>query len=179
MNHRRFFLKNVAFATIGIALTPSVLAKQVAKQKKIADSENNELGHVLDLRTGSKNNFVCLKGTVYDKSGLLSQAGATITILNPSTGLFKINRMEKITTNEKGAYQFLVDYPQREGKKIPRLKFDITNGTNAYSSEVLLNKFGASISGNHWQLNNQLGDKLFPVKEKINNGVEISLNLSI
>jgi hypothetical protein len=181
MNRRRVFLKNVAIAMAGTILAPSILAGQVVDNKAIPGVDTKGLGHILDLRTGLKRNFVSFKGIVYNKSDLSSrpQAGVTIVILNQPSGLFKTNCMSKIKTNEKGEYHFLLDYPEREKGKMPRLKFDITNGENAYSSEVLLNDFSANISGSHWELNKQLGDKLFPSREKINNGVEVSLNLSV
>lgn len=179
MNRRRVFLKNVVIAMASTILTPSIFAEQAVKNKDKMGVDTKQMSHILDLRTGLKRNFVSFKGIVYDKSGLSSQAGVTIVISNQTSGLFKTNRMSKIKTNEKGEYHFLVDYPEKEKGKMPRLKFDIANGVNAYSSEVLLNDFSANISGNHWQLNRQLGDKLFPLRKKIDNGVEVLLNLSV
>ena len=60
-----------------------------------------------------------------------------------------------------------------------RLYFKISNGNTTYFTELLINDFGAYITSKHWEENNQLNDKLFPLKNGTLNFSEIQFHISI
>ncbi len=180
MNNRRSFLRSAAIASTGALLIPGVFAN---KSQAHTISENKGLfktAHQVDLRTsGLTNKHITVKGMIYDRSGLVARSYATIEILLPSTSLFQSSKSRKITTNEKGEYMFILDFPERVPGKSPRVKFNVSYEQNAYSTELIVNDFGAYITGQHWELNQQLNDKLFPKKETFSNHSEVTFNLSV
>lgn len=180
MKNRRSFLRRIAIASSGAILIPGVA---FSKSRTVTTSKNIALiksSNKVDLRTfGSTNKYIVVKGKVYDKSGLALLPGATVEVFKPSSGLLKPMRSSKVTANEKGEYQFLMDYPEKEVGKSPRIHLKVANGNNAYSTELIVTNFDAHISDKHWELNNQLGDKLFPQKVTFANHAEVLFNLSV
>jgi len=173
-------LRIATITSTGALLIPGVF---IDKSQAQATSENKVLfenSHKLDLRTsGFTNKHITVKGTVYDHTGFVPRSNAAIEVLLPSSDLFHSSKVKRITTNEKGEYQFMLDFPERYARMAPRVKFNVSYGHNAYSTELIVNDFGAYISSKHWELNNKLNNKLFPKMETISNHTEVTFNLSV
>lgn len=180
MNNRRYFIRKAAITSIGAIIIPSVIISKSKAEALNVKKPFPEMLHKADLRTlDSGSNYIIVKGKVYDKLGLVPQPGATIKVLNSSNNLFQSSRNSQITTNENGEYEFLLDILEKDKDKAPRMKFYISNEANAYSSELIVTNFDAHISDKHWELNQQLGKKLFPVKEVFASHSVLTFNLSI
>ncbi len=178
MNNRRNFLGNATKLFTGLLLVPGVFISN----STAADTRWNSLqtAHKADLRSsGILGKHIVVKGNIYDKAGVITQPGVTIEVQNSSSTLLQSKKGTMVTSDENGEFELLLDMPERKQGRAPRVKFHISNGINAYSSEVIVTKNDAQISDKHWERNHQLGDKLFPVKEDFSNHTVIFINLSI
>ncbi|WP_346857047.1 hypothetical protein [uncultured Draconibacterium sp.] len=167
---RRNFLKNSAFATVGISLLSSTILKAGN------NTETNFDLSVPDLRTGFfHENYIAVSGKVYDKQNLLPKANAVLHVLSGNSS----NPIASINVDDEGRYRFVCDFPKKEFGKSARLYLKLSTPESFYTTELILTEFGAHITDKHWELNQSLGDRIFPKKQSKEDVSEISFNLSI
>jgi len=182
-NHpsRRLFLQKTVIATTGVVLlSSSSIANTFTNSNSPFDGYNPYSEEKTDLRTSSfSGKHITVKGKIYDKSGLFSMPNTTVEVWHLSPDSNKYRHQGKMSTNETGEYHFITDFPNKEEGKASRVYFKVSTNETSYFTELLLNDFGAHITGKHWEENNQLGDKLFPIKDDSNNSSTITFNISI
>ncbi len=177
---RRLFMRNSAFAITGLAvLTPTVTSA-------FTTSESPYLGYnpyaetKTDLRTGIFNSrSVTVKGTIYEKDGATPLRNATVEVWHLSPNSSKYRHRAKLKTDDEGNYQFITDFPNKEEGKSARIYFKASDSENFHFTELILNNFGAHITGEHWVKNSNLREKLFPRKETFLGETTIHFNLSV
>ena len=175
---RRLFIRNSTLATLGASLFSSTL---------IANNLINETSPFVnidkrtnDLRASTLfGKHVTVKGTIFDSKGVNPLSNGIVEVWHLSPSLKNKKYTTKIKTNEWGEYSFITDFPNKEKGKSPRIYFKVSNGNKEYSTELVLTDFGAYITGKHWEENNQLGKKLYPIKEGSKNSSKITFNISI
>lgn len=182
-NHpsRRLFLQKTVIATTGLALMSSAtFANNFSNNKSPFDGYNPFAKEISDLRTSSfSGKHITVKGKIYDKTGLFSMPNATIEVWHLSPNSSRYRHQGKMKTNGVGEYSFITDFPNKEKGKASRIYFKVSTHETTYFTELLLNDFGAHITGKHWEQNNQLGEKLLPIKKNSNNSSTITFNISI
>lgn len=175
---RRLFLKNSVLATSGLTLFSTTIVN--ALNNSPFDGYNPYTEELTDLRNSSfLGKHIILKGIIYDELGVNPLPNTTIEIWHLSPDTNKYNHRGKMKTNKFGEYRFKTDFPNREGGKTPRIYFKITGSNEPYFTELMINNFGAHISGKHWEENKLLENKLFPVLKKTPNQFQIDFNISI
>lgn len=179
MKSRRSFFKNVSMFSIGTILIPSVFVHESKAEVTPVMNANMDFANTADIRTsGMHNKHLVVGGVVYDKTGLVPHSNATVeVVLQPS--VLQSKKKIRLATNNKGEYQFLLDFPEREEGKSPRLNFNVSSNNNFYSTELIVTDFDVHISGEHWEHNKQLGNKLFPRKQTFADHSEVLFNLSV
>ncbi|MCZ4318148.1 hypothetical protein O4H26_04015 [Aequorivita viscosa] len=177
---RRLFMRNSAIAVTGIAVFSPALTSAFAA------SENPYLGYnpyaeaKQDLRTSIFNtNTITVKGTIYQKNGLTPLRDALVEVWHLSPNSSKFRHRTKLRTDEEGNYEFLTDFPNKEKGKSPRIYYKLSNSENTQFTELILTSTGSQITGEHWEKNRHLGDKLFPKQTRFLNNTTIQFNLSI
>ena len=182
-NHpsRRLFLRNSAMATTGIALFSSTaFANTFTSDDSPFEGYNPYAEEKTDLRTSSLfGKHLQVKGEIFDATGSYKLSNVTIEVWHLSPNSKKYRHQAKLTTNNNGEYNFITDFPNIENGKMPRIYFKVTNNHTTYFTELLVNDFGAHITGKHWQENNKLGEKILPIKEDYSNFSKVTFNISI
>lgn len=178
---RRLFLRNTVIATTGIALISSTtFANTFINTESPFDGYNPYAEKTNDLRTSSIfGKHITIKGKIYDKTGTLTRSNVIVEVWHLSPNSTKYKHHAKLTTNSNGEYNFVTDFPNKEEGKMPRIYFKISNDTTSYFTELLVNDFGAHITDRHWKNNNQLNEKMFPIKNGTLNSSKIQFNISI
>ena len=177
---RRLFLRNSAIATTGLALFSSNnVLNAFNVENNPFEGYNPYAEEKTDLRTSLFEKQITVKGKIYDETGLFSKPNTTVEVWHLSPGTSKYRHQGKIKTNSSGEYSFITDFPNKEFGKAPRVYFKVSNNSTTYFTELLLNDFGAHITGKHWEENNQLGEKLLPIKKGSHNSSTITFNISI
>ena len=176
---RRLFLTNTAVASTGITLLSSTtVLNAFTTNESPFKGYNPYAEEKTDLRTsGFAGEHLTVKGRVYDKTGTLAVPNALIEVWHLSPNSTKYRHMAKLKTNSDGEYSFITDFPNKEPGKLSRIYFKVSNKQTSYFTQVYMNQYGAYISGEHWQENNQLGRKLFPEKETFLNHNTIKFNI--
>jgi len=174
-------LQKAAIATTGITLFSSASAlKAFTLDESPFMGYNPYTEEKTDLRNSSLfGKYISIKGTIYDKKGLVSQPNTTMEVWHLSPNSNKFRHHGKMKTDSQGSYQFITNFPNKEEGKASRVYFKVSTNETTYFTELLLNDFGAHITGKHWEENNQLGDKLFPLKEGALDSSTITFNISI
>ncbi len=174
---RRLFIRNVSLASLGavyLSSTPSLSAFTLDKHS--FDGYNPYAEYKNDLRVSKLlGKHISVEGKVYCKDNLTAMEGAKLEVWHLSPNSTKYRHQAKLISNSDGAYCIITDFPGREAGKMARIYFKISNGDSSYSTELLMNDFGAHITGEHWEKNHHLGDLLQPVKKQTN----IQFNISI
>lgn len=168
-------------ATTGVALLSSkTVINAITKDDSPFSGYNPYAEEKTDLRTSSFiGKHITVKGKIYDKSGQFSIPNTTIEVWHLSPNSSKYRHQGKMKTSSLGEYRFITDFPNREFGKMSRIYFKVSNDRTSYFTELLVNDFGANITGKHWEENNQLGNKIFPLKEGEKNSSTITFNISI
>lgn len=171
MNNRRNFLRNTLVVSMGISVLP-IQAINKEEFYKPALNPDFRIGGLLDKG-------IVVKGKIFDKTGMLTRNDAFIEVwyLSPVTKKFEYEKI--IKPNRFGEYKFIMDFPEKESGKLPRIHFRVATKKRSYKTELIVNDFGAYISDKHWELNKQLGDSVFPVKTDSGIHSELQFNLSI
>ncbi|REE80355.1 hypothetical protein BX611_1997 [Lutibacter oceani] len=178
---RRLFLRNTAIATTGVALLSSTtFANTLTSNNCPFDGYNPYAEEKTDLRTSSLfGKHLHVKGEIFDTTGTHKLSNATVEVWHLSPNSTKYKHRAKLKTNTFGEYHFITDFPNKEIGKGSRIYFKVSYKSATYFTELLVNDFGAYITSKHWEENNQLNSKLFPIKNSnINNSV-ITFNISI
>lgn len=166
---RRSFLSTSLKALIGVGVLSS------ATTTKIFASESGKN----DFRTKSFQNYIELKGRVFDETGRLPLPNTNIQIKFLSPDNKNLELIKNLTSDSRGNYSFLINMPQREYGRHHKVHFKLSDRINEYSTELSFNNFGAYISDKHWENNNQLEDKLlFPTYTTFLNQSSIQFNIS-
>lgn len=129
-----------------------------------------------DLRTRFLGKSVEVKGKIFEKDTGLPIRQATVEIwhLAPGSNARYKGRMQ---TNVKGEYRLLTDFPSREKGKHYKIQFKVSKNKKQYKTELSFNDFGAHISAQHWEENNQLEESLlFPTHQTFFNRSTITFN---
>lgn len=178
---RRLFLRKSAIATTGVVLlSSSSIANTLSNNNSPFDGYNPYSEEKTDLRTSSLfGKHVTVKGKIYDKTGNSPVSNAKLEVWHLSPNSTKYKHQAKFKTNNFGEYSFISDFPNREPGKMSRIFFKVSYNTSSYFTELLVNDFGAHITHKHWEENNQLGAKLFPIKTGTLNFLKIQFNISI
>jgi len=173
-------MRNSAFAITGLAvLTPALTsAFNTAESPYLGYNPYVEIK--TDLRTGIFNtNSVTVKGTIYEKDGATPLKNATVEVWHLSPNSSKYRHRAKIFADEQGNYEFITDFPNKEEGKNARIYFKVSNSEKSNFTELILNSSGSYITGEHWEKNQKLGDKLFPKKASFADQTRIQFNISI
>lgn len=178
---RRLFLRKTAFATTGIVMISSTsILNAFSVDNSPFMGYNAYAEEKTDLRSSSfSEKYITVKGKIYDKNGLFSMPHTTIEVWHLSPNSSKYRHQGKMKTNDTGEYHFITDFPNKEEGKASRVYFKVSTNETTYFTELLLNDFGAHITGKHWEENRQLGEKLFPLKEGSKKSSTITFNISI
>lgn len=175
---RRIFLSKTAIATTGLAFLSTETLSAFTKDTHL-EGYNQFAEEKTDLRTSILGNHVQIEGVVFDKTGSIPLSNATIEVWHLSPNSTKYRHRAKLKTNQKGAYRFITDFPQRETAKTPKIFFKITHEGETYFTELAVDQTGAYITSKHWEQSQGLGEKLFPVTSKFLNKSNINFNLLI
>src|SRR5690606_14787693 len=162
---RRLFMRNSAFAITGLAvLTPAITSAFTPAESPYL-GYNPYAENKNDLRTGILNfSSVIVQGTIYENDGITAVRNAVVEVWHLSPNSVKYRHRAKIITDERGNYEFITDFPNREEGRNARIYFKVSNSEKTNFTELILNTSGAHITGEHWAKNQKLGDKLFPKK---------------
>ncbi|WP_157961059.1 hypothetical protein [Lutibacter citreus] len=184
MNHnssRRLFLRNTAMVTTGIALFSSTSAiNAFTKEACPFEGYNPYAEETSDLRTSSiYGKHLSVEGIIFDKTGTFPLSNTSVEVWHLSPNSNKYKHQAILKTNNKGEYNFVTDFPNKETGKMSRIYFKVSNNSKTYFTELLVNDFGAHITGKHWEENYQLKEKLFPLKEGASNFSTVQFNISI
>ncbi|UMB53700.1 hypothetical protein MKD41_15375 [Lutibacter sp. A64] len=178
---RRLFLRNTAIAATGLALFSSpTFATSFTNTESPFDGYNPYAKETTDLRTSSLfGKHLSVKGIIFDKTGTFPLSNTSIEVwhLSPNSNTYKHHA--KLKTNTNGEYNFVTDFPNKEKGKMSRIYFKVSNNSKTYFTELLINDFGANITGKHWEENIQLKDNLFPIKKGAKNNSSVVFNISI
>lgn len=178
---RRLFIRNVSLASLGavyLSSAPSLSAFSLDKCK--FHGYNPYAEYKTDLRVSKfLGKHITVEGKIYCKDNLTPLDGVKMEVWHLSPNSAKYRHQAKLITNKAGEYSFITDFPGREAGKMSRIYLKISNRDSSYSTELLMNDSGAHITGEHWEENNTLGEKLFPVKEGSINASTIVFNISI
>jgi hypothetical protein len=167
---RRNFLKTSAFAAAGLSL----LSSSVLKAGNITVPNFDVT--VPDLRTGLfRENYMVVSGKVFDRQSLLPKTNAVLHVLAGNSN----SPVASINVDNEGRYRFLCDFPKKEFGKSARLYLKLSTPESFYTTELIFSEFDAHITDRHWELNRNLGDRVFPKKQSREDFSEISFNLSI
>ena len=171
MNNRRNFLRNTLMVSMGISVLPM---QAISKDEfyKPALNTNFRLGGLLDKG-------IDVKGKIFDKTGMFMQNDASIEIWYLSPVTKKFEHIKNLRPNKFGEYGFTIDFPEKELGKLPRIHFKVASQEMSYTTELIVNDFGAYISDMHWELNKQLGDDVFPDFSQNRNMNQVVFNLSV
>lgn len=178
---RRLFLRKSAIATTGVAIFSSTtFANTFTSDDSPFEGYNPYAEETTDLRKSSIfGKHITVKGKIYDKTGTFTLPSTTIEVWHLSPNSNKYKHHAKLTTNNNGEYNFVTDFPNRGNGKMPRIYFKVSNSSTTYFTELLVNDFGAHITGKHWEENNKLGKKLLPIKEDYSNISKVTFNILI
>ena len=178
---RRLFLSKSLMATAVVAsLSSTSVLRAFTHSESPFKGYNPFVEEKSDLRkNGLLSKSVTVKGRIYDSSGTLPLSNVTLEVWHLSPNSDKFRHRAKLRTNEWGEYAFITDYPNRETGRIPRIYFKVLKEQHSYFTELSFNDYGAYISGEHWEQNNQLGDQLFPEKETFLDHSDITFNISL
>jgi len=182
-NHpsRRLFLRNTAIATTGVTLISSTtFANSLISNNSPFDGYNPYAEEIADLRVSKLfGKHLQVKGTIFDSTGSFGLSNVTVEVWHLSPNSKKYRHRSKLTTNNLGEYNFITDFPYKEYGKPSSIYFKVSNSNKEYFTELLLNDFGANISGKHWSENKQLGNKLLPIKKGGLNDSNIVFNITL
>ncbi|MDA7559189.1 hypothetical protein N8768_08550 [Flavobacteriaceae bacterium] len=177
---RRLFLRNTAIVAAGISLVSKTPLHALTHQKSPFLGYNPYIPESNDLRKlPFMEKSLRVQGNLYDTIGENTVNDATIEVWHLSPNSSKYRHHGKIITNNDGAYSFITDFPNRDYGKMARIYFKITHTSKTYFTELLINDFGAHITGKHWEENYQLGEKLLPLKKGTINSSSITFNITI
>ncbi|WGF93377.1 hypothetical protein [Aequorivita marisscotiae] len=177
---RRHFMRNSAIALTGLAVLTPTVASAFTPSESPFDGYNPYSEAKKDLRTSIFNsNTVAVNGTIYKKDGVTPLSNALVEVWHLSPNSSKYRHRAKLKTDQEGRYEFVTDFPNKEKGKSSRIYFKVSNSGSSVFSELLLNANNAHITGEHWENNNQLGDKLFPKHSSSLFKTTIQFNLSI
>lgn len=178
---RRLFLRKSAMATTGaVFLSSTSVINALTLESSPFNGYNPYAEEKTDLRASSLfGDHVTVTGTIFDKTGISPVPNVLIEVWHLSPNSNKYGHKAKLRTNEKGEYQFITDFPNKEEGKMPRIYFKVSSKNDTYYTDLAINNFGAIISDKHWEKNNQLGEKLFPKKGSILGQTIITFNISI
>ncbi|MGB0948983.1 MAG: hypothetical protein ACPGU0_02610 [Marinirhabdus sp.] len=120
-----------------------------------------------DLRKNPFGNHVQVSGRIYSKSSKNPLPNATVKIWHLSPGSKKHSHHGHLLTNGVGKYSFVTDFPEKETHKAPCIYFEVSHGKKTYTTQLLMNGFGAYVTGRHWAENKLSAQKQLPsFKEK-------------
>ncbi|MDP2687835.1 MAG: hypothetical protein Q8O62_11470 [Aequorivita sp.] len=177
---RRLFMRNSAFAITGLAVLTPTLTSAFTTVESPYLGYNPYAETKTDLRTGVFNfNSVTVKGTIFKDDGITPISNAVIEVWHLSPNSVKYRHRAKIITDEQGNYEFITDFPNREKGKNARIYFKVSDSEKINFTELILNTSGVHITGEHWEKNQKLGDKLFPKKAGFSDQTRIQFNISI
>lgn len=173
-------MRNSAIALTGLAvLTPAVTSAFTTSESPF-DGYNPYAEAKNDLRTSIFNtNTISVKGTIYKKDGVTPLKDALVEVWHLSPNSSKYRHRTKLRTDDQGRYKFLTDFPNKEVGKCSRIYFKLSDAERTQFTELILTTTGGHISGEHWEKNKHLGDKLFPKQSDFLNQTTIQFNVSI
>ena len=175
---RRLFLQKSAIATTGIALLSSTVVNAFTTECPF-NGYNPYAEEKADLRISGFGKEIKVKGILYNKISGQPIHNANIEVWHLSPNSTKFRNRGKLKTNSAGDYTFISNFPNKEHAKAARIYFKVNNDGKTIFTELILNESGAHISGNHWEANQNLGEKLFPKTNQNVNTTQIEFNLSI
>jgi protocatechuate 3,4-dioxygenase beta subunit len=168
---RRFFLRNVLMASVGISVLP--LRASSKREFYSPDLKTNfKLG-------GLHDKSITVTGKIYDKTGLQTRSDTAIEVWYLSPVTKKFEYAKNIRTNKAGEYMFTTDFPEKELGNLARIHFKVASKERSYETELLVSDFGAYVTDKHWALNSNMGENLFPRQQSTENITELIFNLSI
>ena len=178
---RRLFLANTTVASTGIALLSSTsVLNALTIEASPFDGYNPYASKNADMRSNTLiGKHITVTGKVYDKNTLEVLPNTMVEVWHLSPNSTKYRHRAKLTTDNEGNYTFKTDIPNREQGKIPRINFKVSTKSQSQDTALFFNEFGAYISGEHWEKNKVLEDKLFPEKKERLDHSKITFNLSI
>ncbi len=177
---RRHFMRSSAIALTGLAVLPPAVTSAFTASESPYDGYNPYTEAKKDLRTSIFNtNTITVKGTIYEKDGVTPLRDGLVEVWHLSPNSSKYRHRTKFLTDVEGNYEFLTDFPNKEKGKCSRIYFKLSNSERTHFTELILTKSGGHITGEHWEKNNQLGDKLFPRQLSFMDNTTIQFNLSI
>ncbi|NNM23388.1 MAG: hypothetical protein HKO54_07525 [Flavobacteriaceae bacterium] len=175
---RRLFLRKSAIATTGLTLFSTSVINALNKEVPF-EGYNPFAEEKNDLRSNPFGDHVRVKGVIYDETGTTPVANAKVEVWHLSPNSKKYRHRAKFTTNDRGEYTFITDFPDREAGKTPRILFKVSNAYSSSFRELYLDRSGGYITSDHWEKNQQLGENLFPTSHRIFNSLEIQFNLTL
>lgn len=162
---RRSFLLKSTLATTGLALLTSsqVVANLTTNQSPYLGYNPYSEASV-DLRKGVlPMGGVKIQGQLFEKDGKTVIPNAKIEVWHLSPNSKKYRHNGHFFTDEEGNYSFLSDFPMKDSGS-PKIFFKATkDGVETFTQLVFLSN-GANIMSDHWELNQQLGEKVLPKK---------------
>ncbi len=162
---RRSFLLKSTLATTGLALlTSSQVVANLTTNQSPYQGYNPYSEASVDLRKGILPiSGVKVEGQLFAKDGKTVIPNAKIEVWHLSPNSNKYRHNGYFFTNEEGKYSFLTDFPSIESGS-PKIFFKASkDGVETFTQLVFVSN-GANIMSDHWELNQQLGEKVLPKK---------------
>lgn len=170
---RRSFLEKSLKAGAALALLTSA-------PSVIAAKGNHSKPAKINLRTVPFGKHVAVNGKIFDKDGVTPLKNAQLDVWHLSYGSKSEFHQGKVMTNDQGQYHVVTDMPRRDFGKHHKVHFKISHDGISYTTELSFNRYGAYISGKHWEENRLLEEALlFPTHETFLNKTTIHFNITI
>jgi hypothetical protein len=182
---RRHFLQKSAMATTGLALLSTGVANAFSSEIPY-DGYNPYSEEKTDLRTTLFGAHLRIKGVIFDATGATPLSNVIVEVWHLSPQSNKFRHRAKLKTDEFGRYKFITDFPSKDDALADKVYFNgnkiyfkLSHSNKVQFTELFVDKQGANISGEHWQENSQLGEKLLPTTEMSLDALTINFNLSL
>ncbi|MEP6262887.1 MAG: hypothetical protein ABJ092_15020 [Gillisia sp.] len=176
ISSRRLFIKNMSFVSLGAIYLCSTNDLNALNPKNLFPGYNPYSPYKTDLRDSKFfGDHLNISGRIYSKKDLSLLEKVRLEVWHLSPISLKYRHHGKLEINSNGEYFFLTDFPGKENGKSARIYFKLSNENSSYTTQLLVTRSNAFITGDHWKENQILGDQLLPVK----NNTNIQFNLTL
>ena len=176
---RRLFLRTAGITAAGITTMPSAFAMNSFSNAENLTVPSLEEATEIMNQTTKVHEHVLIHGLVVDKVSKEPIKNAQLEVWHQSSEPGKFAFHSRLITDENGRYNFSTKRPGKLKGKSPRINFKLSKPDSSYTTELIVTDFGAHITDNHWVLNQQMGEQLFPRQVDRESHTEFTFNLSI
>lgn len=176
---RRLFLRTAGITAAAITTMPSVFAVNNFSNLSKSANPSHENASMDINHSKQVHEQILIYGVIFDKFSKSPIKNAELKVWHHSDEPGKLGSQYRITTDDNGLYKFATKRPRKVKGKSPRINFNLSKPDGSYNTELIVTDFGAFITDNHWVLNQQLGEQVFPQQTNYESHTEFQFNLSI